>query len=335
MLGLPPGGFPRSIEGWLERIHPDDHDATMEALVRAPSSTASPFSCEYRLRHGDGSWVTVSDQGVLLTNRSRPRHQHDRRDARRDARARGAGRAARGGRAAPRALQPAQPGHAGRRARRATSTPTPTRSRSSSGTREEMLGRDGRATTSPRRSPRRSSRRRRRTASGASSRSRAGRRASTKHLLLSIVPTRIAGRRGCFLLGADITEQKGDAGGAGALGARAAPPGDDPRRAQHRAQGPARAARAGPARARGAHRLQRRPAHRADARAAEPRPAPPPRAARASTRCAATCARSSARSASGWRSGRRRRSRSPAARRRSRTWCATAARAPRSPRRCT
>ena len=31
---------------------------------------------------------------------------------------------------------------------------------------------------------------------------------TTRHLLLSIVPTRISGGRGCFLLGADITEQK-------------------------------------------------------------------------------------------------------------------------------
>ena len=47
MLGLPAGGFPRSIEGWLERIHLDDHDATMEALsqsilggARSTASTA-------------------------------------------------------------------------------------------------------------------------------------------------------------------------------------------------------------------------------------------------------------------------------------------------------
>ena len=33
-------------------------------------------------------------------------------------------------------------------------------------------------------------------------------RGTTRHLLLSIVPTRISGGRGCFLLGADITEQK-------------------------------------------------------------------------------------------------------------------------------
>jgi len=69
MLGLPAGGFPRSIEGWLERIHLDDHDPTMEALSTSILG-GSPFHCEYRLRRGDGSWATISDQGVLLTNRS-------------------------------------------------------------------------------------------------------------------------------------------------------------------------------------------------------------------------------------------------------------------------
>ena len=41
-----------------------------------------------------------------------------------------------------------------------------------------------------------------------SSRSRATSGGPCEHLLLSIVPTRISGGRGCFLLGADITEQK-------------------------------------------------------------------------------------------------------------------------------
>src|SRR5665647_3538088 len=26
ILGLPPGGFPRTLEGWLARMHPDDHE---------------------------------------------------------------------------------------------------------------------------------------------------------------------------------------------------------------------------------------------------------------------------------------------------------------------
>ena len=68
MLGLPAGSFPRSIEGWLERIHLDDHEATMEALSQSILD-GLPFTCEYRLRRGDGTWATVTDQGVLLTNR--------------------------------------------------------------------------------------------------------------------------------------------------------------------------------------------------------------------------------------------------------------------------
>ena len=31
MLGLPPGAFPRSLEGWLARIHADDLDAATAA----------------------------------------------------------------------------------------------------------------------------------------------------------------------------------------------------------------------------------------------------------------------------------------------------------------
>jgi DNA-binding CsgD family transcriptional regulator/PAS domain-containing protein len=69
LLGLPAGAFPRHIEGWLESIHPDDHDATMAALAEAVLENR-PFICDYRLQHADGSWLTVSDQGVLLTNRS-------------------------------------------------------------------------------------------------------------------------------------------------------------------------------------------------------------------------------------------------------------------------
>ena len=52
MLGLPPGAFPRNLEGWLDRIHLDDHEATWRPLAEHPGRR--PFSCEYRLRRGDG-----------------------------------------------------------------------------------------------------------------------------------------------------------------------------------------------------------------------------------------------------------------------------------------
>jgi DNA-binding CsgD family transcriptional regulator/PAS domain-containing protein len=68
LLGLPPGGFPRNVEGWLERLHPDDREATMQGLADSIEH-GRPFSAEYRMRHADGRWLVFSDQAVLLTGR--------------------------------------------------------------------------------------------------------------------------------------------------------------------------------------------------------------------------------------------------------------------------
>lgn len=65
MLGLPPGGFPRTFEGWLGFVHPEDHDAVCDDLGRCVTA-GSPFHGEYRLRRADGTYLTVSDQGVIL-----------------------------------------------------------------------------------------------------------------------------------------------------------------------------------------------------------------------------------------------------------------------------
>ena len=204
MLGLPPGGFPRSIEGWLERIHKDDHDSTMEALSHAILDE-TPFSCEYRLRHGDGSWVVVSDQGVLLTNRAG--RVTNMIGAMRDVTRERATQAVRR--------------EADELRRVLFGLPSPAMQVDERGayidadvhalafferTRDEMLAatvRDDFPTdvvtdilaVEPRE---RVSEREVSCEVGA----------HTKHMLLSVVPTRIAGRRGCFLLGADITQQK-------------------------------------------------------------------------------------------------------------------------------
>jgi DNA-binding CsgD family transcriptional regulator len=65
LLGLPHGGFPRSLEGWLEHVHPHDHDAVCADLWESVTTSRS-FRGEYRLRRQDGSYLTVSDQGVVL-----------------------------------------------------------------------------------------------------------------------------------------------------------------------------------------------------------------------------------------------------------------------------
>jgi DNA-binding CsgD family transcriptional regulator/PAS domain-containing protein len=201
MLGLPPGAFPRSIEGWLASIHLDDHDTTMEALSQSILG-GELFSCEYRLRRGDGSWALISDQGVLLTTRGgRPTNMIGAiRDVTRERAAQAVRREADElrrvlfGLPSP-AMQVDEHGayvdadeHALAFFRR---------------TRAEMLSRrvdedfpevsqaisDG--------------------GTGPGELEVSCEVAGTvRHLLLSVVPTRITGGRGYFLLGADITEQK-------------------------------------------------------------------------------------------------------------------------------
>ncbi|HUK77104.1 MAG TPA: PAS domain-containing protein [Thermoleophilia bacterium] len=67
LLGLETGEFPRSLGGWLERLHADDREAAGEAVWRSISQR-SPFRLEYRLRHRDGTYRTIDDQGVVLTD---------------------------------------------------------------------------------------------------------------------------------------------------------------------------------------------------------------------------------------------------------------------------
>jgi PAS domain S-box-containing protein len=65
MLGLRPGGFPRSLEGWLAWVHPQDHDAVCDELWRCITE-GEPLRAEYRLRKADGTYIAVDDQGVTL-----------------------------------------------------------------------------------------------------------------------------------------------------------------------------------------------------------------------------------------------------------------------------
>ena len=65
LLGLPAGGMPRAFAAWLDRLHPDDREATVR-LVEAAVRDGDVYRDEYRLRREDGSYVRVSDRGVVL-----------------------------------------------------------------------------------------------------------------------------------------------------------------------------------------------------------------------------------------------------------------------------
>ena len=67
LLGLAPGGFPRTLQGWLDRIHPDDRERVGDVLWKSVTAW-TPFDCEYRLQRGDGSWAMVHDQGVIVAD---------------------------------------------------------------------------------------------------------------------------------------------------------------------------------------------------------------------------------------------------------------------------
>ncbi|HEY9737450.1 MAG TPA: PAS domain S-box protein, partial [Trichocoleus sp.] len=66
LLGVEPEAAAPTQQWWLERIHPDDFQhfqPTWEALV---NSTEDRYSLEYRVRHAQGHWVDILDQGYLI-----------------------------------------------------------------------------------------------------------------------------------------------------------------------------------------------------------------------------------------------------------------------------
>ncbi len=68
-LGYAPGTFPRTLEGWMEHVHPDDLLRVTEA-VREGFEQGGAYGVEYRLRTSDGSYAEWSDRGVILRDAS-------------------------------------------------------------------------------------------------------------------------------------------------------------------------------------------------------------------------------------------------------------------------
>jgi PAS domain S-box-containing protein len=75
MLGLEPGGLPRTSVGFRERIHPDDREQVIAANQSAVARGA-PYVGEYRMRREDGSYVLVQDRGIVISGEDgTPTHQ--------------------------------------------------------------------------------------------------------------------------------------------------------------------------------------------------------------------------------------------------------------------
>jgi len=62
VLGYAPGKIERTIEGWVQLIHPDDLERLRDSVERHRTSTEQ-INEEYRMRREDGSWSYWLDRG--------------------------------------------------------------------------------------------------------------------------------------------------------------------------------------------------------------------------------------------------------------------------------
>ncbi|MFC1943434.1 PAS domain S-box protein [Chloroflexota bacterium] len=66
-LGYEPGGYPHTIEGWREHVHPEDL-ARIESQPMDQIQPGVPYGVEYRMRRKDGTYITWSDQIMMICN---------------------------------------------------------------------------------------------------------------------------------------------------------------------------------------------------------------------------------------------------------------------------
>ena len=64
-LGYTPDQWIGDPQVWRRRLHADDADRVLEA-IDAHHRSGAPYDVEYRFRHGDGRWLWVRDQAVVI-----------------------------------------------------------------------------------------------------------------------------------------------------------------------------------------------------------------------------------------------------------------------------
>jgi len=69
-LGYGAGEIPRTIDGWVQLMHPEDVARLAEAVERHRTST-EPIYEEYRMQHRDGSWRYWIDRGTPILDKQR------------------------------------------------------------------------------------------------------------------------------------------------------------------------------------------------------------------------------------------------------------------------
>ena len=75
MLGHTPETYPAELDSWVRSVHPDDYEKTVNMQMRVAASPAEgdAFSCTYRIRRADGSWLWVLGRGCVTSRVSQGR----------------------------------------------------------------------------------------------------------------------------------------------------------------------------------------------------------------------------------------------------------------------
>ena len=84
MLGCAEHEIGETLEGWLERLHPDDQSRIRSELETHLAGKTTHFESEFRLRHQDGSWRWMLSRGIAVFDDGGPTAPHGRLAVRRD-----------------------------------------------------------------------------------------------------------------------------------------------------------------------------------------------------------------------------------------------------------
>ena len=75
MLGHTSETYPAELDSWVRAVHPDDYEKTVNMQMRVAASPAEgdAFSCTYRIRRADGTWLWVLGRGCVTSRDSEGR----------------------------------------------------------------------------------------------------------------------------------------------------------------------------------------------------------------------------------------------------------------------
>ncbi|WP_427162735.1 PAS domain S-box protein [Aliinostoc sp. HNIBRCY26] len=70
VMGFHPQEVPQTGTWWSERVHPEDLVKCQEIWLTVSTGQNDRYSAEYRIRHKDGHWVYLWDQGYLIRDQN-------------------------------------------------------------------------------------------------------------------------------------------------------------------------------------------------------------------------------------------------------------------------